>query len=157
MTQSAGPDILFFPPLLSLVVPAAAIAAEWVVPLGLLPAAGSGWSIASGLVLILGAGALAAGGTRAFRQAGTHVDPRQSALHLVQDGPYRFTRNPMYLGMVILQLGLGLVFSLDWAVLGAVILWACLHWGVVLREEAYLSHKFGAPYDEYLTQTRRWL
>ncbi len=157
MTQSAGPDILFFPPLLSLVVAAAAIAAEWVVPLGLLPAAGSGWSIASGLVLILGAGALAAGGTRAFRQAGTHIDPRQSALHLVQDGPYRIIRNPIHLGMVILQLGLGLVFSLDWAVLGAVILWACLHWGVVLREEAYLSHKFGAPYDEYLTQTRRWL
>ena len=52
---------------------------------------------------------------------------------------------------------LALTFAIDWALITAVALWAVLHYGVVLREEAYLSAKFGAPYTEYLTRTRRWI
>nr|WP_239113369.1 isoprenylcysteine carboxylmethyltransferase family protein [Shimia biformata] len=108
-------------------------------------------------MFLVGAGALAISGDRAFKAAGTNVDPRQAALTLVRTGPFRVTRNPMYLGMVLLQLGLALTFSLDWALLGAVCVWLILHFGVVLREEAYLVSRFGDAYRDYLSETRRWL
>ncbi len=63
----------------------------------------------------------------------------------------------MYLGMVLMTLGIGLVASLDWAVILAPLLWALLHFGVVLREETYLRAKFGAPYEAWLARTRRWI
>lgn len=94
---------------------------------------------------------------RKFAAASTHVDPRKPALVIVEGGPYRFTRNPMYLGMVTMVLGTGLAFHLEWAILFAPIVWAALHYGVVLREEAYLLEKFGAPYQHFMARTRRWL
>lgn len=157
MAERDAPDILVFPPTASIVAPVLAVALEWFAPLGLLPARWTSWSVALGLVLLFGAGGLAVSGGRAFKQAQTNVDPRQPALVLVEDGPFRFTRNPMYLGMVVLQLGLAFTFSLDWALVAAPLLWGLLHVGVVLREEAYLTDRFGAPYTEYVTRTRRWI
>ena len=59
--------------------------------------------------------------------------------------------------MVLFNLGLALMFSLDWGLPLVALLWAALHWGVVLREEAYLTQKFGAKYEALLKTTRRWL
>ncbi|MBE1292807.1 MAG: isoprenylcysteine carboxylmethyltransferase family protein [Rhodobacteraceae bacterium] len=153
----AGPNIAVYPPAVSVIAPVTAVALEWLVPLAVLPAAGTFTSVVPGVVLLGAAGWLAMSGARAFRAAGTNVDPTQPVLKLVRSGPYRFTRNPMYLGMVVLQLGLALTFSLDWAVLGAAVVFVLLHFGVVLREEAYLTDLFGADYQAFLTQTRRWL
>ena len=79
------------------------------------------------------------------------------ALVLVRDGPYRFTRNPMYAGMVLMLVALGLLFSVDYTLPIAPLLWLVLHVGVVLREETYLIGKFGARYQSYLDETRRWI
>ncbi len=157
MTDTQGPKIAVFPPLVSVVVPVAAMALEGLAPLRVLPSVGTGLILLPGIALLLLAGWLAISGARAFKKAGKNVDPRQPALTLVTDGPYRFTRNPMYLGMTVLQFGLALTFSLDWALFGALIVWALLHYGVVLREEAYLTELFGAPYEDLLKTTRRWL
>lgn len=157
MSDPKGPEVLVHPPLVSVVAPALAIVLEWLVPLSVLPPMGTWYLLLAGLVLSGVAGWLAISGERAFRKAGTNVDPREPALVLVRQGPYRFSRNPMYLGMVVLQVGLALTFSLDWALIGAPLVWALLHFGVVLREEAYLSDRFGAAYSDYLSQSRRWL
>ncbi|WP_136440996.1 methyltransferase family protein [Pacificoceanicola onchidii] len=157
MRDQEGPAVGVHPPLLSVAAPVAAVALEWLVPLGVLPAAGSLVIVIPGLGLLGLAGWLAVSGEKAFRRAGTNVDPRQAALVLVQDGPYRFTRNPMYLGMVVLQVGLALTFSLDWALLGAIMVWTILDRAVVVREEAYLTERFGEAYRGYLAQSRRWL
>ena len=143
--------------MMSVLAPFLAIALEWLAPLSILPPRFTPWAVIAGGVLLFTAGALAISGERAFRASGTNVDPRSPALKLVETGPYRFTRNPMYLGMVTLQLGLALALSLDWALIGAPLLLALLHFGVVLREETYLTEKFGAPYANYLSRTRRWL
>lgn len=156
MTRT-GPNIAVYPPAVSVIAPLVAIALEWLVPLGLLPAAGTLAIVVPGIVLLGLAGWLAVSGERAFRAAGTNVDPKQPVLKLVRSGPYRFTRNPMYLGMVLLQVGLALTFSLDWSVLGAALVFVLLHFGVVVREEAYLTDLFGQDYQAFLTQTRRWL
>ncbi len=156
LMDDTSPDILVFPPALAIATPVLAGLSEWLAPLNLLPKFG-GVMLVVGVILMMIAGALAVAGARAFKQAKTNIDPRQPALTLVFDGPYRFTRNPMYLGMIVLNLGLTLAGSLDWGLLLTPLLALTLHFGVVLREEAYLLQRFGSPYADYLKQTRRWL
>lgn len=155
MSQDTA-NILVFPPAASVAAPALAGLMEWLMPLGILPAPGGAFLV-FGLLLMIIAGVLAITGTRAFKRAETNIDPRQPALVLVSDGPFRFTRNPMYLGMITLNLGLTLAASLDWGLLTTPILALVLHYGVVLREESYLLGKFGEPYAALLKRTRRWL
>jgi protein-S-isoprenylcysteine O-methyltransferase Ste14 len=104
------------------------------------------WSLSLGIILALLSARLAIWAERVMKAAGTNVRPDRPALKIVTTGPYRFTRNPMYLSLCLLQLALG--FALDgWVpVLFAVPLMAILHFGVILREEEYLEQRFGAPY-----------
>lgn len=93
----------------------------------------------------------------AMRAAGTHFHPTQPTLAIVRRGPYRFTRNPMYLGFCLLQLALGFLLN-DWITFLVVIpLALLLHFGVILREEHYLEAKFGEQYLELKRSVRRWL
>ncbi len=72
-------------------------------------------------------------------------------------GPYRFSRNPIYLAMVLLQLGFGVWANSLWFFALAILSALLLAWGVILREERYLEHKFGDGYVAYRTRVRRWL
>lgn len=110
-----------------------------------------------GLLVLAVAVTLPISGFRTFTREGTNVNPFQPALKLVTSGPYRFTRNPMYLGMVLLLLGLSLIFSLEWGLILTPLLWLAYDRLVVVREEAYLSRTFGAPYIAFLGRTRRWI
>ena len=157
MTGTDRPDILIFPPLAVGIALVVAVALEWILPIHILPPVLTGWSLVLGMVLVAIATILVVGGARTFTRSGTNVDPRKPALKIIESGPYQYTRNPMYLGMVVLQFGLAFLFSLDWAILGGVVLWAVLHYGVVLREEAYLAGKFGGTYTDFTARTRRWL
>lgn len=107
--------------------------------------------------IILAAGALALWARQVMLRAGTNIRPTLPALSLVAAGPYRFTRNPMYLSLCLLQLGFGLVLADAWPVLLTPALVAVLHWGVIRREEKYLRAKFGEPYRQYLERVRRWI
>ena len=154
---SDHPDVIMFPPFIVLIALAAAIVLEWLVGLHFLPPmAWSGWQLYLGLVLVLAAVALAGWAVRTFSAVGTNVSPHEPALKLATSGPYRFTRNPMYLGFVLLFVGVSLIFSLEWGIILAPVLALVLHFGVVLREERYLTDKFGQPYRDLLARTRRW-
>jgi protein-S-isoprenylcysteine O-methyltransferase Ste14 len=95
--------------------------------------------------------------TMRFRAARTSMIPMRPSTALVTSGPYRFTRNPMYLGMAFLYAGAALGFGVIWAlaVLPAVIL--AVDRLVIAREEPYLEERFGEPYREYKRRVRRWL
>lgn len=151
------PDIVIFPPLAMLIAIVAAVTLEWLLPLQILPPPFPFWMTAIGALLVLASLAVAGSGARTFAKSGTNIDVRQPTLKVVETGPYRFIRNPMYLGMVGAQFGLAFAFSLDWALIGGVALWAVLHYGVVLREEAYLTAKFGETYTAFMGRTHRWL
>ena len=151
------PNVILFPPAIFALVLGTTVLLGWLIPVAILPAAFTGTALILGLPLCCLAAAIALSGILAFRRAGTNIEPHKPSLVLVGDGPYRFTRNPMYLGLVLLLLGLSLAASLDWGIPLTPVLWLVLHHGVVLREEAYLIAKFGEPYREYLTRTRRWL
>jgi len=108
---------------------------------------------------VVGLAALAFGAQArtAFAQAGTNVNPMQPATALVADGPFRFTRNPMYVGMTVFYLAIAIATRVAWFLVLLVPVLALMHWGVVLREERYLRGKFGAPYDEYRRRVRRYV
>jgi protein-S-isoprenylcysteine O-methyltransferase Ste14 len=92
-----------------------------------------------------------------FRAAGTPVPARKPTTVIVRSGPYRFSRNPIYLAFSLLQLGLALWVDSLWLVAtlaGAV---ALMHAVVIPREEEYLRRRFGPRYLAYQASVRRWL
>lgn len=117
-----------------------------------------GWfRLGAGAVLAAAAVGLLAGAFGRFRRAGTAVEPWRPSTALVTDGVYRFTRNPIYLAMALLHLGLALaVDSVVLLVLLAPLL-ALVQVGVIAREERYLAGKFGDDYRRYMASVRRWL
>jgi protein-S-isoprenylcysteine O-methyltransferase Ste14 len=114
-------------------------------------------ALVCGIALAVIAPTLALSALVTFKKAGTNVDPAKPALTIVRGGPYRFTRNPMYLALCLLQTALGFLLN-DWITLLFVIpLALLLHFGVIVREERYLTAKFGEPYLELKRKVRRWL
>ena len=99
---------------------------------------------------------LFASAVKSFRTAGTPVQARKPTTALVRTGPYRFSRNPIYLAFSLFQLGIAIGVSSWWLIAtlaGAV---AIIHFVVIPREEQYLETRFGAQYLDYKAAVRRW-
>jgi protein-S-isoprenylcysteine O-methyltransferase Ste14 len=120
---------------------------------------GPSWpvSIAIAVAGVLAFVALASAAVTRFRRAGTTENPFKPSTALVFDGPYRFTRNPMYLGMAALYVGLAFILGLMWAFLFLPFVLVAVDRLVIAREERYLERKFGEEYVEYKRRVRRWI
>jgi Putative protein-S-isoprenylcysteine methyltransferase len=92
-----------------------------------------------------------------FRKARTTLDPHGSARQLVTSGIYRFTRNPIYLGFLLMVIGLPLNSGLYWGIVMAPLYMLMMSRLVIEREEAYLQKKFKDQYINYRSRVRRWL
>ncbi len=92
-----------------------------------------------------------------FRRARTSVRPDRPSSAILSTGPYRYSRNPIYLGMFIVVAGLAFALDSLWQFAALAVLYAVLRWGVVAREEAYLTRKFGDAYLDYFRRVRRWV
>ena len=92
-----------------------------------------------------------------MRRGGASIPTGEPTERIVFGGPYRFSRNPIYLAMLLLQIGISFWANSVWFLLFAASFAALLVWGVILREERYLERKFGADYEAYKTLVRRWL
>ncbi len=92
-----------------------------------------------------------------FRRAGTSMVPMNPTTALVTSGPYRFTRNPMYVGMAFLYVALAFAFGVIWALVFLPIVIVVIDRFVIAREEPYLERKFGQAYRDYKARVRRWL
>jgi protein-S-isoprenylcysteine O-methyltransferase Ste14 len=114
-------------------------------------------SLIAGVVVAAAGIVLAMWASRTFHRARTPVNPFKPSTALVREGPFRFSRNPMYVGMSILQVGLAIVVNSFWPILFLPISLVVLYWTVIRREERYLSTLFGPAYDEYRRQVRRFL
>lgn len=168
MKNPDTPDVIAPPPVIYL----GFLFAGWgLAELGARPeamAAGLDWLAAGfglemevrrGVALTLIVGGLLLDGMAAglFRRRGTAVEPWKPTTILLVEGPYRFSRNPIYLGFAITYLGLAIAMD-SWIAL--ILLVPCLFVidrFVIQREERYLSLKFGAAYDAYRQKVRRWL
>ncbi|HEX3270748.1 MAG TPA: isoprenylcysteine carboxylmethyltransferase family protein [Ktedonobacterales bacterium] len=119
--------------------------------------------LSSPLALGLGVALMAAGGLLIIwslltlvRGHGT-LNTNGASAALVAAGPYRISRNPMYLGLVLLYGGLACAFSVVWALLLLIPLIVYTQLGVIAREERYLDRAFGEAYRAYQARVRRWL
>ena len=109
------------------------------------------------LLLCVAGVALVAWGMLTFLGARTSVIPDRPARRLVASGPYRFTRNPMYVGLTTLYVGLTLLARSWWPLVFLPVVMALLGALVIRREERYLASAFGAEYEAYRRRVRRWL
>jgi len=92
-----------------------------------------------------------------FRKARTTLDPHGSSKQIVSSGVYRFSRNPIYLGFLLMVVGLPLTSGLYWGIIVAPFYIIMMNRLVIQHEEAYLEKKFGKTYTSYTSQVRRWL
>ena len=107
-------------------------------------------------VLLVGLAIVASARVR-FVRTGRSPIPWKPTPELIFSGPYRFTRNPMYVGVTYVQIGIGMAFGNAWIVLLAPVALAIIHVIAVLPEEAYLAQKFGQSYQQYRAKVRRYL
>ncbi len=115
------------------------------------------WSRWLGLTIFVLSFGLATWGIRTFRRHDTVVKPTGDVTQVVTSGPFKYTRNPMYLSLIVIYLGGMLFFRLPWAVVLLVPVFLALHFGIILPEEKYLESKFGEDFVTYKRQVRRWL
>ncbi len=158
--ENAAPDldhanVRFFPPLAYAVAMAAGLALHFALSDRFLP---QGWvQLAAGLPLIVASGLLAVWGSTTMRRAGTTVDAYSSTTAVVERGPFRFSRNPLYLSLTGLYLGIAVSVNALWVVVLLPAALVLITVGVIAREESYLERKFGAEYASYKSTVRRWL
>jgi protein-S-isoprenylcysteine O-methyltransferase Ste14 len=149
-----NPGVIAFPPLIWLVNAVISVLVHMFIRL---PIMRYSICLVCGILFITLAPTLALSALITMKAAGTNVDPAKPALAIVRGGPFRFTRNPMYLALCLLQVALGFFLN-DWVTLFFVVPLALIfHYAVVLREETYLSAKFGEPYLDYKREVRRWI
>ena len=145
------------PPLLALAAVAIGLVLDWLLPVYVLATLLSFWTrVVIGVALVAGGAALAISARQRFIEAGTNVEPWKPALHLATTGVYRYVRNPMYVGLLLMAGGIGIAFASDWALVMVLPLALVLRNGVVLREERYLEAKFGDDYRRFKERVPRW-
>ena len=124
------------------------------VPLPFLPRT---LAVPLGAPLVVVAIALFSYSAAKFRVAGTPVPARKPTTVIVRTGPYRFSRNPIYLAFSLLQLGIAIWVNSLWLLATLVGAVALIHYVVIPREEQYLERRFGAQYLDFKASVRRWL
>jgi len=92
-----------------------------------------------------------------MKKTGQNPAPWKPSPSLILQGPYRFTRNPMYLGLFLVQMGLGMALANLWITLLAPMALLIVHITAVLPEEAYLTQKFGNSYQDFQTRVGRYV
>lgn len=151
-----GARVRFPPPLVFLGGILLGVALEYTVVPAPVPSGRTVSVIGGLLVLMAGLGFIIAARIF-FTRTGQSPIPWRPSPSLILKGPYRLTRNPMYVGMTLLEFGFGLALNNLWISLFAVPALLAVHFIAVLPEERYLSDKFGDSYKAYLAQVRRYL
>jgi protein-S-isoprenylcysteine O-methyltransferase Ste14 len=116
---------------------------------------GASTIVAVGLIIVWAA--LAASSIGLFRRSRTSMIPIRPASTLVTSGPYRFTRNPMYVGLAALTAAVALFMRTWWPILLLIPVLLTVQQFVILPEERYLRRRFGTAYESYAQRVRRWL
>jgi protein-S-isoprenylcysteine O-methyltransferase Ste14 len=148
-------QVIIRPPMALGLAIIAGFALNWLVPLPFLPAGLSARWL--GVVVFVVALSLGIWAIITITRAGSNVPTNLPTTTIVESGPYRFTRNPIYLGMFLALMGLAFALQNLWLLMMLVAFALVIRYGVVAREEAYLERKFGDVYRAYRLRVRRWL
>jgi protein-S-isoprenylcysteine O-methyltransferase Ste14 len=150
------PGVKVPPPLLFLALLGAAGVLEYGAPFDF-PKGPLVWRGLVAVIVALFAGYLALHAVVVLKARGTCVDPGRPTTHIVAEGPFRFSRNPMYLSLLLVLLAIAVVRLSPWFLFAATVLYRLLNRYAVLPEESYLEQKFGERYRQYKCRVRRWI
>lgn len=147
-----SPCVIAYPPLVFIAALGIGWLLNWLVPLHAF------WSLhVTGGILSFAGVVLGLWGIHAFHRAGTNVRPDRPVTALVTDGPFRYTRNPLYIGLTTIYLGIVFSTGVLWLFVTLIPVLAVTHWKIVRREEQFLEAKFGDDYRTYKALVRRWV
>jgi len=156
--SSAAPDVanlgIVRPPFVYLTSLVLGTMIHLVMPWPLLPRT---LAVPLGVLLVAVAIALFSYSVAKFRAAATPVPARKPTTVIIRAGPYRFSRNPIYLAFSVFQLGIAIWVNSVWLLATLLAAVALINYVVIPREERYLERKFGAQYLDYKASVRRWL
>lgn len=153
--EKDAPDVVIQPPIALAVAVIVCLGLNYLRPLPFVPPAIP--HIEAGLILFLIALLIIRWSAATFRKAGTQVLINKAATAIVDTGPYRYSRNPIYVALFLGLVALAVGFDTLWFLAALVVMYFVIRYGVVAREEIYLEGKFGARYLDYKTKVRRWL
>jgi protein-S-isoprenylcysteine O-methyltransferase Ste14 len=148
------PGVPIAPPLLFVLPIVASLVLEWLVPTSFVHGAFR-WIL--GAIFLLAGLALNIGGFVTQKRAGTDPIPFHPSTRIVTRGPYRFSRNPMYIGFAFGTLGIAVLVDSAWMLLAVPIALVLIDRLIITREERYLEGKFGEEYLSYKRRVRRWI
>ena len=149
-----SPDVISCPPMVFLSALVAGLLLYLLIPS---PQFSSASLRITGMLMAFAGTMIDVWGVCAFRRAGTHVRPSRPVTALVTCGPFRYTRNPFYIGQTIIYLGLTLFVGSLWPLVTLVPALAVVHWRIVRREEQFLESRFGEDYRAYKARVNRWI
>lgn len=156
MPELDRPRLIAPPPLIFAVCVIAAVIVDTFRPLPLCNMSDTVRYTVSAVVFLISI-AIGLSALRVFRAAKEHPSPYKPTQTIVDSGPFRFTRNPIYISFLVTALAIAILDNSWWVVLSMIPLALLLEFGVIRREEEYLSRKFGAVYDDYRRRVRRWI
>ena len=148
-------NVVVRPPIAWALAIVAGLGLGWLYPLQFVPTSIPGAWVGGG-VFVAGF-ALAIWAIVTMRKAGTQVETYKPTTTIIANGPYLFTRNPIYIGMFLGQTGIAIGFDNLWVLATLVPFYLVIRHGVIAREETYLDRKFGTVYLGYKSRVRRWL
>ncbi len=148
-------NVILPPPILLLLAAMIGFILDWLNPQRFLPPGVPRSLIAISLFAV--GFALAISAILEMRRENTRVEPYKPTTAIVSRGPYRFSRNPIYLGMILWLLALAIALDSLWILAMLLPFFLAIRYGVIAREEAYLTRKFTSTYLDYLSRTRRWI
>ena len=149
-----APNVIAIPPLIYLAFVAVGLLLDYLFPVPVLP---NSIQYAVGFGIIIAAGLVMPFVLLEFRKAKTQFDPGKPTTAIITTGPYRFSRNPSYVSLTMLYLGIAIAADSVWVLAGLIPVFLVMHYGVILREEEYLEAKFDEEYLRYKNTVRRWL
>lgn len=146
-----------WPPVIYVSATAAAMILHWLLPLPWIGRPLSEILFAVGWLASAAALALGIATARALARAKTTIRPDRGSEHLVTSGPFALSRNPIYLGLVLLMIGIGLITGIAWFLLLALVAGFVTQKLAVEREEKHLAARFGKKWRDYAKKVRRWI
>ena len=150
------PNRIPWPPILLVTAIALGIGLQWLVPLAWIYGLAALEATAMGVAMIVAAVAIDIWAAIVFRNHRTTIMPHQRSVRLVTRGPFRFSRNPIYVGNLMVIAGLGLVLSNPWLLVLTPVLGFALHQLAIRREERHLEALFADQWRDYKARVRRW-
>ena len=148
------PGVIAPPPLICVGFLVAGLVLDYFWPVGFV--SGS-WRIPLAILLIAAGSVLAGFGLGELGHAGTEISPYKPTTALATGGIYRYTRNPLYVSLTLIYVGIAVATNGLWLLLLVVPLLIVMRYGVIQREERYLESKFGDEYRLYTARVRRWI